>query len=177
MRLIVVTGMPGAGKEEFLTAGMAAGIPFARMGDAVRELYSGSSAQKEGVPMGQFASSERELHGKDIWAKRTLEKMKNESIFIIDGCRSMDEIRSFKNLGGEVVTVGIYAPPQIRYERLVKRGREDAPADLNAFNERDSRELSWGVGEVLALCDFMVPNTGSLDDFHKRSAELMRSLQ
>lgn len=177
MKLIVVAGMPGAGKEEFLSAGTAAGVPFARMGDAVRERYSGSSAEAEGIPMGEFASSEREKYGKDIWAKRTVEKMRGEELFIIDGCRSMDEIRSFRNLGGEVVTVGIYAPPSVRYERLVRRAREDAPADREAFEERDSRELSWGSGEVLALCDHMIANTGSLDDFHKRSAELMRSLR
>ncbi len=177
MKLIVVAGMPGAGKEEFLSAGMAAGIPFARMGDAVREYYSRSSAKTDDITVGEFASSEREKYGKDIWAKRTLEKMKGKELFIIDGCRSMDEVRSFKNLGGDVVIVGIYAPPLIRYERLVKRGREDAPTDLNAFKERDSRELTWGSGEVLALCDHMISNTGSLDDFHKRSEELMRSLQ
>lgn len=177
MRLIVVAGMPGAGKEEFLSAGMAAEIPFARMGDAVREFYASSSAEERGLSVGQFASSERETFGKEIWARRTLEKMKGESLFIIDGCRSMEEIRSFKNLGGDVVIVGIYAPPTVRYERLVKRGREDAPADIEAFNERDSRELSWGSGEVLALCDHMILNTGSLDDFHRRSAELLRSLK
>lgn len=177
MKLIVVAGMPGAGKEEFLSAGIAAGIPFARMGDAVREYYVSTSAEKKGLSVGQFASSEREIFGKDIWAKRTLEKMKNENLFIIDGCRSMEEVRSFKNLGGNVTVVGIYAPPSVRFERLVRRGREDAPTDMKEFDERDSRELSWGSGEVLALCDHMISNTGSLEDFHNRSAELLRSLE
>ncbi|KUE74442.1 hypothetical protein AUQ37_00270 [Candidatus Methanomethylophilus sp. 1R26] len=45
MKMIVVAGMPGAGKEEFLSAGRAAGIPFVRMGDLVREFYAASGAE------------------------------------------------------------------------------------------------------------------------------------
>ena len=177
MRMIVVTGMPGAGKEEFLTAGIDAGIPFVRMGDVVRDTYAESGAEAEGLSVGQFAGRERERFGKDIWAKRAMDRMKGNVFFIVDGCRSMDEIRSFRSLGGEVSIVGIHASPSVRYERLVRRGRNDAPRDMGEFEERDRRELSWGVGEVLALCDFIIDNMAGLPDFHQRSAELMRSLR
>ncbi len=176
MKLIVVTGMPGAGKEEFLTAGIAAGVPFVRMGDVVREKYAASGAEAEGLSVGEYAGRERKLHGADIWSRRVMERVKSQ-LCIIDGCRSMDEIRSFKNLGGDVVIVAIHASPAVRYERLVKRKRADAPADLNEFDERDRRELSWGVGEVLALSDYLVDNMSDLESFHRRSADLMRSLQ
>ena len=51
MRMIVVTGMPGAGKEEFLSAGIKAGVPFVRMGDVVRDTYAQSGAEAEGLPL------------------------------------------------------------------------------------------------------------------------------
>ena len=54
MRMIVVTGMPGAGKEEFLSAGIKAGVPFVRMGDVVRDTYAQSGAEAEGLSVGQF---------------------------------------------------------------------------------------------------------------------------
>ena len=73
--------------------------------------------------------------------------------------------------------MAIHASPKIRYERLVKRQRADAPANIGEFDERDNRELSWGVGSVLALADHIIDNTGSLEDFHRKSAELMRSLR
>ncbi len=177
MRMIVVTGMPGAGKEEFLSAGIKAGVPFVRMGDVVRDTYAQSGTEAEGLSVGQFAGRERERFGKDIWAKRAMDRMKGIDLFIVDGCRSMDEIRSFRSLGGEVSIVAVHAAPGTRYERLVKRGRDDAPHNTDEFDERDRRELSWGVGEVLALSDYMVVNMSDLEDFHRKSEELLRSLR
>lgn len=176
MRLIVAAGMPGAGKEEFLTAVRTEGISFVRMGDIVRDFYSSSGAASKGMTVGQFAGSEREVHGPNIWAKRAIDRMSGD-IFYVDGCRSMDEIRSFRALGGDVVIVAIHASPDVRYARLVKRARDDAPKDLTEFNARDSRELSWGVGEVMALSDRMIDNMSELDDFRRRSAEMVRSLR
>jgi dephospho-CoA kinase len=104
-------------------------------------------------------------------------RMKGIALFSVDGCRRMDEIRSFRSLGGDVSIVAVHASPEVRYERLVKRGRDDAPHNTDEFDERDKRELSWGVGEVLALSDYMVVNMSDLEDFHRRSEELLRSLR
>ena len=176
MRLIISAGMPGAGKEEFLTAGMDADVPFIRMGDVVRECYAASGAEAKGLSVGEYAGGERKTYGADIWAKRVMERVKSD-LCIIDGCRSMDEINSFKRLGGDVTIIAIHAPPSVRYERLVRRQRADAPKNVQEFEERDSRELSWGVGSVLALADHIIDNTGSLEDLRRRSAELTRSLR
>lgn len=72
MKLILVTGMPGSGKEELLRVADSSGIPYLRMGDAVRECYKGSDAYKRGLNVVEFADEERKQFGKDIWAKRTL---------------------------------------------------------------------------------------------------------
>lgn len=174
MRMIVVAGMPGAGKEEFLSAGRAAGIPFVRMGDLVREFYAASGAEARGIGMGEFAGAERSAHGTDIWAKRAVEKAEGD-VFMIDGCRSMDEVRAFRK-HGEVTVVSVHASPQTRYARLVKRAREDAPRSIAEFDARDAREISWGSAEVIALSDLTIENMSSLEDFRARSAQLLGSL-
>ena len=142
MKILIIAGMPGAGKEEFLLVAGSMGIPYVRMGDVVREAYS--SLSDRGAGIGQFASGEREKFGKNIWAQRTIDRMSGE-ISLVDGCRSMDEVRSFREIGDDVLIIGIHSPPDVRYERLVKRGREDAPRDVSEFNERDSREISLGL--------------------------------
>jgi dephospho-CoA kinase len=176
MKIVVVSGMPGAGKEEFLSVASSIDIPFARMGDAVREAYSRSPEKDAGVSIGDFSTAERKRYGTTVWAKRTVEKMSG-SMFLIDGCRSMDEIRSFMELGSDVIIVGIHSPPKERYERLVKRGREDAPHNLKEFRERDSREISWGLAEVIALSDIMLVNDSSLSDFHSASGKILKGLK
>ncbi len=173
MRLIIVAGMPGSGKQDLPTVARRMGLPFIRMGDLVREAYAGS--RPEGMTMGQFANSERELHGKDVWARRALERMGGET-FLVDGCRSMDEVDAFRSLAEDVVVLGIQAPPSARYDRLVKRGREDAPGSEDEFDARDSRESGWGLSEVLALADVTVVNDSSLEEFHARAAETLRGL-
>lgn len=177
MKLIVVTGMPGAGKEEFLQVGAGLDIPFFRMGDVVREAYAASDSNDKGMSVGEFAGNERKLHGTDIWAKRVMAKAEGNSLALIDGCRSLDEIAEFRNLGADIIVVGIHASPSVRFERLKLRGRDDAPKDEQEFQARDTRELSWGLGNVLALSNFMIDNMSSLDEFRQESEILLRALR
>ena len=175
MKLIVVAGMPGAGKEEFLNVAIDMGLPFLRMGDLVRELYPKRSAEDEGLTLGQFANRERERYGYNIWAKRALERMSG-NIYLVDGCRSMDEIKAFRGLSDDVNIVAIHAPPKVRYERLVKRQREDAPKDIGEFEARDTREIGWGLAEVVALADKLILNDGPLERFREDAGAYLRSV-
>ncbi|MCL1978700.1 MAG: AAA family ATPase [Methanomassiliicoccaceae archaeon] len=176
MKIIIVAGMPGAGKEELLSVAGSMGIPSARMGDVVRDAYSQSPDRDLGMSIGDFANAERERSGKNIWAKRTMEKMSG-GMFLIDGCRSMAEVGSFRELSEDVLIIGIHSPPDKRYERLVKRGRGDAPKSMDEFKERDAREILWGLAEVMALSDVMIVNASSLEEFHSASRKVLRGLQ
>ena len=72
MKLILVTGMPGSGKEELLRMADSKGISYLRMGDTVRECYKGSDAYRKGFNVVEYADNERKAFGDGIWAKRTL---------------------------------------------------------------------------------------------------------
>jgi len=72
--------------------------------------------------------------------------------------------------------IAVHASPSVRYDRLVKRARADAPATYDEFRERDSRELGWGSGDVIALADYILPNMGDLESFHLQAAALLRSI-
>ena len=172
MKLIITTGMPGAGKEEFLIAASDSGIPFLRMGDIVREFHAKRSEEYKDLSVGQLANLDRQRYGFDIWAKRAMEKMYGD-IFMIDGCRSMDEVRAYRNITDDVNIVAIFASPRTRYDRLVKRGRDDAPKNIGEFEERDKRELGWGLGETMAVADKMIINESSLEDFKESVRKLM----
>ena len=176
MKILLVTGMPGAGKEELLNVARTIDIPFLRMGDIVREFHATSGAAEKGLSVGQVANQERELHGKDIWAKRAIERMSG-NIFLVDGCRSLDEVNSYRGLSKDVYIIGVHAPPKIRYERLVKRGREDAPKDLKEFDERDTREMSWGLGNLIALSDYLIVNDSDLETFQNKVRRTLEDLQ
>ena len=173
MRAIIVTGMPGAGKEELLQVAGSMGLPFVRMGDMVREDYAASGKASE-MSLGEFASSQRAEYGKDVWARRSMERMSGE-VFLVDGCRSMDEVSSFRSLADTAI-VAVHAPPSLRYARLVARGREDAPRSESEFQERDRREVGWGIAEVIALADVMLVNDSTLDVFREAARRALGAL-
>ena len=172
MRILLIAGMPGAGKEELLGVARSMGIPFLRMGDIVREFHASSGTD---LTVGAFANTQREEHGRDVWARRAIERMHGD-VFLVDGCRSMDEVRSYRGLSDDVLIVGIFAPPAARYDRLVRRGREDAPRDVSEFEARDSREMGWGLADVMALADVMILNDTDLDTFRERSRKTLEAL-
>lgn len=165
-RALVVTGMPGAGKEELVKVARRMGYLVLRMGDVVRQ-----EAARQGITMdergvGGFASSEREVHGPDVWARRCLEVL-GQGRTVIDGSRSLVEMNVFRSsLGEDTRLLAVHSSPSTRYERLRRRDRYDAPRDLQEFNQRDARELGWGLGSLIAMADIMIVNEGSLEEFH-----------
>ncbi|MEI6797507.1 MAG: AAA family ATPase [Methanomassiliicoccales archaeon] len=175
MRALIIAGMPGAGKEELVAVAQGLKWNVVRMGDVVR-----AEATRQVVPTarstGQFAHEQRQVHGTDIWAKRTLQAM-DASRTVIDGCRSQAEAVTFRReLGEELQVLAVHSSPRTRYPRLVSRGRSDAPANWDEFQERDRREMGWGLGDLIATADIMIVNEGSLQDFKSECQEILRSL-
>lgn len=176
MTIILLTGMPGCGKEEFLRIAEGSGYDIVRMGDVVRERaeQNGISMTDKGV--GTFADRERKDHHYGIWAERTVDRLGEEKT-VIDGVRSPEEVETFKEeIEKGLFIVAIHASPETRYERLKKRAREDSPETKEEFDERDERELNWGLGDVIARADKMVVNEGSLQRFQEEVEELFEGL-
>ena len=173
MVLIVIAGMPGAGKEELVSVAMTRGYQVVRMGDVVREFASRSSVDVGDKGMGGFANEERQKFGYDVWAKRCLDRVTSVRT-IIDGSRGPMELKVYQErFGKDIRLVAIHSSPLTRYPRLVHRARADAPKGREEFELRDERELSWGLGSLIALADVMIVNEGTLEEFKSRCAELL----
>jgi dephospho-CoA kinase len=176
MILIVIAGMPGAGKEEFVSVAMSKAYQVVRMGDVVREFASRSSVGVTDKSVGGFANDERQQHGYDIWAKRCLERVVTDRT-VIDGSRGVMELKVYQErFGKDIKLVAIHSSPTTRYPRLVRRGRADAPKSVLEFNVRDERELSWGLGSLISLADVMIVNEGSLEGFKTSCAKVLDSI-
>ena len=175
MGVLILTGMPGAGKEELVSVAIELGYQVRRMGDVVR-----AEASKNGIrpqDVGRFAHEERQRHGYDIWAKRIV-PLVGDGDTLIDGCRGMSEVNVFRSaFGDHVKVVAVHSAPSTRYPRLVSRARSDAPRDREEFDERDKRELSWGLGETIALADALIVNEGALERFRADALALLKELK
>ncbi len=168
--------MPGAGKEEFVKVALEHGYGVIRMGDVVRREAESRGTAMDDRGVGGFASLEREVHGPGIWAERCL-KVLGEGDTVIDGSRSLAELEVFRRaLGSDLRLVAIHSSPGQRFQRLLRRARSDAPEDREAFDERDRRELGWGLGSLIAMADVMIVNEGTLEKFRETVAEELRKI-
>ena len=175
MKLIIITGMPGAGKSEIANAFSDVDVPIVVMGDVVRE-----EAKKRGLDPNPDNTKRimlelREKDGMGAIAKRCIKKILeigSDSI-VIEGCRSIDELDVFDDYADEVVIVGVHSSPETRFKRLKDRGRPDAPIDKTQFRERDLRELSVGLGNVIALSSLMIVNEGSLEELQREAKRIV----
>lgn len=168
MKLIVTVGMPGSGKDELIAVAQSIGLATLKMGDLVRD-----ETRRRGLPLnnanlGRVANEEREKHGPGVWAQRAIPKL-TETKMLVDGCRSDHEVTVFRHNFGDLFVLGIFASPETRYDRMIKRSRGDDGMSLQEFYDRDRRELKWGIGNAFSLADGMLINEGSLDEF-KRAA-------
>ncbi len=178
LKIIIITGMPGAGKSEVANAFHEAGIPLIIMGDVIREETRNRGLEANPENTKKVMLELREIHGLGAIAIRCLDSLrKHESdIIVIEGCRSIAEIDVFDDYAEEVIVVCVHSSPKIRFSRLQERNREDAPSNWEVFRERDIRELSVGLGGVIALSDIMLINEENIDKIRNSSKELVEKL-
>ncbi|MEM1596249.1 MAG: dephospho-CoA kinase, partial [Desulfurococcaceae archaeon] len=88
----------------------------------------------------------------------TIERIPSDQrIVVIDGVRSMREVDVFRKHGRTVI-IAIHASPQTRFRRLLERRRPGDPSSYNEFLRRDLTELGFGIGNVIAIADYMIVN-------------------
>jgi len=173
--VIGVTGMPGAGKDVVREVFRELGFPIVTMGDEVR-----AEAERKGLPptpenLGKTMLKLRAEEGPGVLAKRCLTKIEalNSKIVVVDGIRSLDEVAEYKKEHPDLKIIAVHASPETRFERLVRRSRSDDPEDWKVFNERDQRELSVGLGNVIAAADIIVVNEGKKEAFKQKLRKIL----
>ncbi len=180
MKIIAFTGMPASGKSEAVQLAKDKGIPVIRMGDMVWEETKRQGKILDDINVGDVANSMRKKYGMDIWAKRTVEKihsLKKSPLLVIDGVRNMEELEFFKKeLGMDFLVIAIDTADRLRRKRAIARGRTDDSKNLKDLEERDMREIRWGLQKVIANADIVLPNNGSLEDFKKQVLTVFKQL-
>ena len=133
-------------------------------------------------------------------AHRILEKARasGEEIVVVDGLRSRDEADYFASHAEQFHLVEICAPAETRLKWLQARGRSDDPAQragnkepldrdqkmiascrepdciaAAALEQRECREMGWGMCEAMNAAEIKLTNDGSLDEFRENVRKLL----
>ena len=176
MKLVVVTGMPGAGKSEVAITFRNANVPVIVMGDVIREEVHKRGLEPDPTNTRKVMLELRDENGPGAVAMQCVNDLKQTTaeLVVVEGCRSVAEIQVFDDYAEKVITVCVHASPATRFKRLRERGRDDDPSDWSVFRERDIREISVGLGGVIALSDIMLVNEGTVDELHELSQNVVK---
>lgn len=174
MQTIAFTGLPGSGKSEAVAAAERQGWTVVRMGDEVRAEAKRRGVELSDENLGDIASELRRQEGMDVWARRSLPSERDR--IVIDGIRNIEEVEFFREQLDDFVLAAIHASPSTRYQRLRERGRADDATSREALQERDERELGWGIGSVVAMADVVIVNEGSLEELQGKVQRLIANM-
>ena len=151
--------MPGAGKSTIVSKLKEQGYQAFNLGDGVRAEAKRRNLEPTGENLGKLMLELREKNGPGAVAELIKEPIQNSSheIIIIDGIRSIHEINVLKETGN-LKLLAVEASSNTRFNFLSERKRSDDPLTREKFEERDNREISVGLQEIIKLADESIEN-------------------
>lgn len=177
--IIGLVGMPGAGKSVVVRVARERGYGVLVMGDVVRKEASRRGLEPTPENIGKIMLELRQKEGPAVISKRCIPKINGEipDKIVIDGIRSLKEVEEFKKHFPKFSLVAIHSSPETRFRRLYRRRRSDDPESWEIFNERDMRELSVGLGEAIAMAEYMIVNEEELEAVKEKIREVFRRIE
>ena len=179
-KLVVgLAGMPGSGKSVVVETAQQEGYAVVVMGDVIREETQKRGLELNPKNMGKVMLELRETGGNSIIAEKCIPKIeqKESRKVIVDGLRSLNEVDAFKAHFPKFSLVAVHASPETRFNRLYRRRRSDDPDGWELFRERDMRELSVGLGNAIAMAEYLIINENKKDEIKAKIRETLRRIE
>ena len=177
--VIGLAGMPGAGKSLFVEAANKLDYAMVAMGDVIRQETLKRGLELNPQNVGKVMLQLREEGGNRVIAEKCVPRIEEQtgSKVIVDGLRSLNEADTFKAHFSKFTLVAVHASPETRFKRLNCRGRSDDPKNYQVFRERDLRELSVGLGNVIAMAEQIIVNDNGMEQFKAQVKDYLRWIE
>ncbi|MEI8003759.1 MAG: AAA family ATPase [Methanothrix sp.] len=179
MKIIGFVGLPGSGKGEASQIARQHGLAVVVMGDVIRQEAARQCLEPTDQNLGRIGNALRTAEGPDAVAKITFERAlaTGKDVVVVDGLRSAKEADFFRAHADEFHLIEVCAPAKDRLKWLAARGRPDDPGKTissgrepdslaaAALEQRECREMGWGMCEAMKVADMKLRNDGSLEVF------------
>lgn len=179
--VIGMVGLQASGKTVVASHLASLGAKRVRMGNIVWRKVEQRGLEVNEENVGKVANELREKEGMGAVAKRCIpiiqERGKENPAIVVDGIRGIAEVEVFKDKFDErFVLISIEASKETRYKRIKDRKREDDSLDLEAFEEKENRELNWGLKEAMESADYKIENEGTLDELKEKTSKVYEGI-
>ena len=185
-KIICIVGMCGSGKSVVADELVRNGFEFARFGQLTLDLVKEQNLPPTEENEKKIREKIRREHGMGAYAKLNIPKFDDllkKANLVADGLYSWSEYKILKDYYQERLTVvAVLAPPELRYERLVKRKKIDKdmrnrPMTKDQAKARDFAEIeNIEKGGPIAMADYYILNVGSKKDLIKESKKFLELL-
>ena len=177
--VIGLAGMPGAGKSVVVNVARQRGYGVVVMGDEVREEAKRRRLKLTRENLGKIMLELRRDEGEAVIAKRCIPKIDKMAApkLIVDGVRSLSEVEEFRKHFPNFSLMVVRSSPETRFKRLYRRRRSDDPRSWESFHERDVRELSVGLGDVVAVAEHVIVNEEKIEALKRKVREVLRRVE
>jgi hypothetical protein len=152
--VVALAGLQLTRKAVFCERARARGYVSVSVGDYVRQ--RDTKLREPEVPVGG-AAIKPVVMADEILLDRVLSDdptWQRARRLVIDSVKSEIDVRYLVTRFTEVAVVACLAPLRQRWLGALERNRADAPSTLDAFIERDEREISLGLGSLVIRADF-----------------------
>ena len=162
MKIFIIVGMPGSGKNIARQYAETNNIPYFATGDLVRREVSRRGLEPTPENTSTVSTELRGQDGMGVTRFALSAALQSQKpVVFMEGMRSGPEIDLIRK-EAESTIVAFLAPKRVRLKRILSRGRpDDSPGH---FEERDLREISYGATVPIALADEYILNTGSVEE-------------
>lgn len=174
--LVLIAGLPGAGKTTVAKTLAEMGMPVISMGDVMREEARKRGRSEDINSMRLFMVQLRRERGEAVVARLTLEKLEgvDSPTVVIDGLRSEEELDAFKKAADRTFLILVESDLQHRFQRLSRRARPDDPKKVDDLKKRDDTELTVGLEKLMSQEGTRLVNEGDLPSLRKKVVDLVR---
>jgi len=189
-KLILLVGMPGAGKTEvsdyLLTKRNFGHFRFGQIIlDKVKEISSRPSEELE-RRVREKIRAEYGMAAVAILNLPKIESLIKESDVVGDGLRSFEEYlylkEKFKN---QLVVIAIFASPNQRYDRLLNRAEKHGSDEMQKYRSNTKEEVlvrdiaeieGLHMGGTIAMADYTILNISDKNNLHFQIDTILKDI-
>ena len=174
--IIGLTGKNASGKGEVAKYLKKRGFVYYSLSDVIREEAAKRNLQHSRDNLISLGNELRKKYGASYLAKKIKNKIKEQlrkntnQDFVIDSIRSPFEAKELMK-NKNFILIGVDAPIELRFKRLLKRNRLGDAKILEEFKKQEEREnlknsTNQQLDETFKLTDVIITNDNSLEELH-----------
>lgn len=101
---------------------------------------------------------------------------KDVQYLIVDSLRTVADYEKLTKDFVNFHLVGVSATEQVRFNRIITRGRETDPKSEKDFFDLTRQEKLWGVNELLSKADIVINNNGTFLELKNQTLKKIKDL-